>query len=500
MPRGTFGFSRASFSAFARVNVMGSLEETCESLRAQISATEEQLAGLKRDLALAEVQTESENQESGGRWPLLPEEYKRYGRQMIVSQVGLQGQLKLRSAKVLLVGAGGLGCPAAQYLAGAGVGTIGLIDGDTVEVSNLHRQVLHRTANVGKYKVDSAIESLRDLNPHPKYVAHRTHLTPEESPAIFKEYDIILDCTDNPATRYLISDTAVLCGKPLVSASALRTEGQLMVLNNPPRAPGDKTGGPCYRCVFPKPPPADSVVSCADGGIIGPVVGTMGVLQALEAIKVITTPEAAEGTARPRDPPSLHIFSAYSSPLVRTIRLRSRRANCAVCSAEATVNMDTIKSGSTDYVFFCGSASLPSLLTPEERISARDYNQKYSVPSESAPSHTMIDVRDEAQFGICSLKNSINIPISSVLASNFAKPADGQEASQIPPWVPPELANDSDSTNPIYVVCRLGNDSQTVVKKMKELGLDQHGKRFIGDISGGLRSWKEQVDPEWPEY
>jgi adenylyltransferase/sulfurtransferase len=225
----------------------------------------------------------------------------------------------------------------------------------------------------------------------------------------------------------------------------------------------------------------------------------MGVLQALEAIKVITAPEKnTDGTAR-RDPPSLHIFSAYSSPLVRTIRLRSRRANCAVCSAEATVTLDTIKSGSTDYVFFCGSANLPSLLGPEERISAHEYNQKHSNVSGSAQPHTVIDVRDKAQFGICSLENSINIPISDVLASSSSSlQGDGQQAAQIPSWVPSELA--SDSTNPVYVVCRLGNDSQIVVKKMKELGLDQHGKRFIGDIRGGLKSWKEQVDPEWPEY
>ncbi|KAJ5121276.1 uncharacterized protein N7515_009237 [Penicillium bovifimosum] len=499
---------------------MGSLEETCASLRAQITATEAQLAGLKHDLANAEQAAQSQNATSadpqhesrngyGRRWPLLQEEYKRYGRQMIVSQVGLKGQLKLRSAKVLLVGAGGLGCPAAQYLAGAGVGTIGLIDGDTVEESNLHRQVLHKTKNVGKYKVDSAIESLRQLNPHPTYIAHRTHLTPEEAPTVFQNYDIILDCTDNPATRYLISDTAVLLGKPLVSASALRTEGQLMVLNNPPRAPGDKAGGPCYRCVFPKPPPADSVVSCADGGILGPVVGTMGVLQALEAIKVITAPDFGGvpdhgSTTRPRDPPSLHIFSAYSSPLVRTIRLRSRRANCAVCSAEATVSLDTIKSGSTDYVFFCGSASSPSLLGPEERISASEYSQKYgTVPSGSAPSHTIIDVRDEAQFGICSLENSINVPISSILSSgnSSAQPHsdNGLQNAELPSWLPSELAAPN-STNPIYVVCRLGNDSQIAVKKMKELGLDQNGKRFIGDIRGGLRSWKQQVDSDWPEY
>ncbi|CAI7585488.1 unnamed protein product [Penicillium viridicatum] len=492
---------------------MGSLDETCASLRAQIIATEARLAGLKRDLAnaeqaaqpetaaTAEIQHKDQNGE-GRRWPLLQEEYKRYGRQMIVSQVGLKGQLKLRSARVLLVGAGGLGCPAAQYLAGAGVGTIGLIDGDTVEVSNLHRQVLHRTKNVGKYKVDSAIESLKELNPHPTYIAHRTHLTPEEAPAVFQDYDLILDCTDNPATRYLISDTAVLLGKPLVSASALRTEGQLMVLNNPPRAPGDKTGGPCYRCVFPKPPPADSVVSCADGGILGPVVGTMGVLQALEAIKVITAPEI-DGP-RPQDPPYLHIFSAYSSPLVRTIRLRSRRANCAVCSAEATVTLDTIKSRSMDYVFFCGSTNLPSLLGPEERISAREYNERHpNVTSDSSQLHTIIDVRDEAQFGICSLENSINIPISNILSSSYTaglqEAGTGQPAAQVPSWVPSEVAS-SESTNPIYVVCRLGNDSQIVVKKMKELGLDQHGKRFIGDIRGGLRSWKEQVDPSWPEY
>jgi adenylyltransferase/sulfurtransferase len=347
------------------------------------------------------------------------------------------------------------------------------------------------------------------LNPHPTYIAHRTHLTPEDAPTVFQDYDIILDCTDNPATRYLISDTAVLLGKPLVSASALRTEGQLMVLNNPPQAPGDKTGGPCYRCVFPKPPPADSVVSCADGGILGPVVGTMGVLQALEAIKVITAPDArgvtdGGSTNRPRDPPSLHIFSAYSSPLVRTIRLRSRRANCAVCSAEATVSLGTIRSGSTDYVFFCGSASLPSLLGPEERISAPEYSQKYpSIPSGSSHEHTLIDVRDDAQFGICSLENSINIPISSILSSGHSSgqlgPDSGQQDAGLPSWLPSELAAPN-STNPIYVVCRLGNDSQIAVKKMKELGLDQHGKRFIGDIRGGLRSWKEQVDSDWPEY
>ncbi|KAE8345454.1 hypothetical protein BDV24DRAFT_107986 [Aspergillus arachidicola] len=495
---------------------MGDIEDTCASLRAQIAATEAQLAGLKRELESAEqaaikaraqdapnsTATTSTQGNEKRRWPLLDEEYRRYGRQMIVPQVGLQGQLKLRSAKVLIVGAGGLGCPAAQYLAGAGVGTLGLVDGDTVESSNLHRQVLHRTKNVGKFKVDSAIESLRDLNPHPTYIAHRAHLAPQDAADIFKNYDLILDCTDNPATRYLISDTAVLLGKPLVSASALRTEGQLMVLNNPPRPAGDKTGGPCYRCVFPRPPPANSIMSCADGGILGPVVGTMGVLQALEAIKVIT---AADEEVKP---PSLHIFSAYSSPLFRTIKLRSRRPNCAVCSAEASVTLETVKSGSTDYVFFCGSVSPEKLLLPEERISPREYRTKYPLADSTeaigtvTKEPTIIDVREKVQFDICSLENSINIPISSILSSTM-KTAQNDEAKNgsnpLPPWLPADLAS-SDSIDPIYVVCRLGNDSQIAVKRLKELGLDRGGERVVADIRGGLRAWREQVDPEWPEY
>lgn len=343
------------------------------------------------------------------------------------------------------------------------------------------------------------------LNPHPTYIAHQTHLTPDEAPSIFEKYDLILDCTDNPATRYLISDTAVLTGKPLVSASALKTEGQLMVLNNPPRQPGDKEGGPCYRCVFPKPPPADSVVSCADGGILGPVVGTMGVLQALEAIKVLTA-------TQPPAPPSLLIFSAYSSPQFRSIRIRSRRGNCAVCSAEAMVTLGTITSGSTDYVFFCGSANQPSLLGPEERVSPQEYRKKYPISALQAENssdksagvnpHTVIDVRDKVQFGICNLDNSINIPISNILAtqSSATRGADSDQPShQLPAWLPAELAS-SESIDPIYVVCRLGNDSQIAVKAMKDLGLDRDGQRFIGDIRGGFCAWREQIDPEWPEY
>ncbi|KAL2817673.1 hypothetical protein BDW59DRAFT_131703 [Aspergillus cavernicola] len=473
---------------------MEGLENKSASLRTEIAATEAQLAKLKRELQEAEEATlrnrtqnvtdaVTNGHQTRGNWPLSGEEYQRYGRQMIVAQVGLQGQLKLRDARVLIVGAGGLGCPAALYLAGAGVGTLGLVDGDTVESSNLHRQVLHRSKNVGKLKVDSALEYLRELNPHPTYIAHRTHLVPQEAPDIFRDYDLILDCTDNPATRYLISDTAVLLGKPLVSASALRTEGQLMVLNNPPRPAGDKTGGPCYRCVFPKPPPANSITSCADGGILGPVVGTMGVLQALEAIKVLTS-NAADGAS----PPSLLIFSAYSSPQFRTIKLRSRRPNCAVCSADASVTLGGVRSGSMDYVFFCGTTGPEDVLSPEERITPLEYQK-------TAADRHVIDVREKVQFDICSLENSINIPISTILASAARRDTDD---SSLPAWLPSTIV--ADFNHPIYVVCRQGNDSQTAVRRLKELGLDRRGERVIVDLKGGFSSWREQVDPDWPDY
>jgi adenylyltransferase/sulfurtransferase len=229
----------------------------------------------------------------------------------------------------------------------------------------------------------------------------------------------------------------------------------------------------------------------------------MGVLQALEAIKVITAQTGKEQTpgAGSRESPLLHMFSAYSNPLFRTIRIRSRRTNCAVCSPEATVTLDTITSGSTDYVFFCGSAHPPSLLAPNERISAREYHDKYphvdlgaqdsSGQPVSPRGHTIIDVRDKVQFGICSLEESINIPISNILAST--------STDETPSWIPAELAA-SESNDPIYVVCRLGNDSQLAVQRMKDMGLDRDGRRFIGDIRGGLRAWREQVDPQWPEY
>jgi adenylyltransferase/sulfurtransferase len=334
-------------------------------------------------------------------------------------------------------------------------------------------------------------------------VPHIARLTPETAIPTFQNYDLVLDCTDTPASRYLISDTCVLLGKTLVSASALRIDGQLMVLNNPPLPPGDINGGPCYRCVFPKPPPPDSVVSCGDGGILGPVVGVMGVLQALEAIKLLTQQPSLKA-----EPPSLLIFSAYSNPMFRSIRLRSRKPKCATCSAQATVTPQALQSGSLDYVQFCGSINPITALTPRERISAeslaklRSGVNPFTGTVSSKDSHLLIDTREPVQFELCNIDGSFNIPFTKISATpklnlnleegNNRHDMDTDEHD----WVSKLRQSDK----PIFVVCKLGNDSQLSVKKMKELGLDYGGKRYIGDVRGGLQAWRKHVDADFPNY
>ncbi|KAF2853572.1 hypothetical protein T440DRAFT_390463 [Plenodomus tracheiphilus IPT5] len=456
-------------------------------------------------------------QKDQSRWPLEPNEYKRYGRQLIMPEIGLQGnhkpgQLRLRNARVLIVGVGGLGCPAAAYLVGAGVGTVGLVDGDTVEESNLHRQIIHSTARIGMSKVESAMVYLKSLNPNVKLIPHKLRLTPETALSTFQNYDLILDCTDTPASRYLISDTSVLLSKPLLSASALRIDGQLMVLNNPPLPPGDPTGGPCYRCVFPKPPPPESVVSCGDGGILGPVVGIMGILQALEAIKLLTRPPSSSGEPTTPDPPTLLIFSAYSNPQFRSIRLRTRKPKCAACSSHASITAQALSSGSLDYVQFCGSVKPIDALTPQERISAENYAKlrsgvnPFTGTLSSKDNHVLVDVREKVQFELCSIDGSVNVPFSDVVgtssgaASIFSSMGRESESPGMDVDEKEWVARLRRTEKPIFVVCRLGNDSQVTVKKMKELGLDFGGKRFIGDIRGGLEAWRKSVDAEFPAY
>ncbi|KAL7924409.1 hypothetical protein ACQKWADRAFT_286658 [Trichoderma austrokoningii] len=447
-----------------------------EHLRKEIAQREAELEDLRAQLAAEEKLKCNESDE--WKWPLEEHDYQRYSRQMIVPNFGLQGQLHLKHAKVLLVGAGGLGCPAAAYLAGAGVNTLGLVDGDAVEVSNLHRQVAHSTGRVGMMKVDSAVAYLKGLNPAVTYNAHATHLTPQNAEEIVSQYDIVLDCTDHPTSRYLISDICVLLSKPLVSASAFQTSGQLIVLNNPPGK------GPCYRCVFPKPPPPDSVVGCGEGGIVGPVVGVMGVLQALEAIKLIVRGDHLKtGNDDDVKQVGLLLFSAMADVPFRTVRMRGKRKDCFACSGDgAALTLNELKT-SMDYVQFCGVNQPVKLLQPEERISVAEYQRI----SREQRNHLLLDVREKEHFGVCNIKGSINVPISRFTAHR------GQE-SDLSDLIPADVAPDA----PIYIVCRVGNDSQIAAKKLKDLGVDRNGERFVGDILGGLKAWKETVDPSLP--
>ena len=364
------------------------------------------------------------------------------------------------------------------------------------------------------------------------------------------QYDVVLDCTDHPTSRYLISDTCVLLGKPLVSASALRIDGQLLVLNNPPLKPGDSRGGPCYRCVFPKPPPPESLLSCGDGGILGPVVGVMGVLQALEAIKIIIfeevvapgcngglTAKCQEETDRIKlestefkqgNDHRLLIFSAFPDITFRSVRIRARRLDCAACSSKGTITFEGLKDGSLDYTRFCGVPEQLQGIAPTERISVQQlaairigggnkhepYHRanvgEVDMESEAAANeksrlkespttlkdqlkqpYALVDVRNSAQFEIAHLPESINIPFPAIESTDYSTTQialpDGSSFASLPAWAT-SLINLPEKL-PIHVVCRRGNDSQIVVRRLKQLGLHKNGERYIGDIVGGIEEW-----------
>lgn len=315
------------------------------------------------------------------------------------------------------------------------------------------------------------------LNPTVEYRAHTNHLTPGNAEDIVAQYDIVLDCTDHPTSRYLISDICVLLKKPLVSASAFQTSGQLLVLSSPPGA------GPCYRCVFPKPPPPESVVGCGEGGIVGPVVGTMGVLQALEAIKLIARGGLeTQENPEPADRIAMLLFSAMTETPFRTVRMRGKRKGCFACGAEEDgLTLEKLKN-SLDYVQFCGIVQPVKGLNAEERVSATAYK---AASKDTSKTHVLIDVRGKEQFSVANLAGSVNVPVSRFMSSRAESASD---------LLPVDVAADT----PIYLVCRVGNDSQIAAKKLKELGLDNNGSRFIGDIEGGLKAWKRDIDPSLP--
>ncbi|RIA88638.1 molybdenum cofactor synthesis protein 3 [Glomus cerebriforme] len=442
------------------------LKEENEQLKIRVKELEEKL-DKQNSLLISNTHNESNSRKTCNTFdkdtdsPNLEDltlaEYMRYGRQLILPGFGKTGQLKLKNTSMLIVGAGGLGAPAAIYLAATGVGKLGIIDHDTVEKSNLQRQIIHNESREGISKAQSAKMTIEELNSLCKCVAYEVLLDSSNALEIVKKYDIVIDATDNVATRYLLNDVCVIAGKPLVSGSALRMDGQLTVYNY--------KRGPCYRCLFPKPPPPESILNCADGGVLGVVTGIIGCLQALQAIKI-----AIENDESPNN---LLIFSATSYPLFRSMKLRSKKKDCGLCGEHPFITE------LQDYVQFCGSGALdksPSvkLLGYEDRIEPKTYR---NLRNEGTP-HVLIDVRETVQYDICSLPSSINIPLKD-LPSKIEEVKKSLEAPN----------------TPVYVICRLGNDSQHAVNILKN-----YLKGEVKDIIGGLYKWSLDVDPDFPIY
>ncbi|KXJ75321.1 hypothetical protein RP20_CCG011983 [Aedes albopictus] len=429
------------------------LEGDIRTLRKQLKAKVQQLKTLKKHFQKNCINKLNNN------------EIARYSRQIILSEIGVQGQLKLKRASVLVVGAGGLGCPSALYLAGAGIGRIGILDYDEVELTNLHRQLLHTESSVGLTKVESVQSYLEELNSQIEVVTHHLQLTSDNALQILEPYDIVVDATDNVATRYLLNDACVLLKKPLVSGSALQLEGQLTIYNF--------NGGPCYRCLFPNPPPPETVTNCGDGGVLGAITGVIGALQALETIKIIL---GNTGVLSGR----LLLFDGQQSTF-RNLKLRPKKADCAVCSDQPSLTK------LIDYEQFCSMKATDkdshlNLLAPHERITVQEYRNL----AESNVPHLLIDVRGANQFEICQLPTSVNVPIDDILKNRRTT-----EVAQ--------LAAQSGGNVPVFVVCRRGNDSQLAVRHLAELFREQ-GLEPPRDIVGGLHAWTRNVDPEFPIY
>jgi adenylyltransferase/sulfurtransferase len=394
---------------------------------------------------------------------LSNDEIARYSRHLILPEVGMEGQQKLKAAKVLCVGTGGLGAPLAMYLAAAGVGTIGLVDFDTVDASNLQRQIIHSTATVGKLKVDSAEIMLKGLNPHLHVVKHNTMLTSANALEILKDYDVIADGTDNFQTRYLVNDACVLLGKPNAYASIYRFEGQASIFGAPE--------GPCYRCLYPEPPPPGLVPSCAEGGVLGILPGLLGVIQATETIKLIL------GIGEPLIGRLLLVDALGMS--FRTLKLR-KNSDCPVCGTHPTVT-ELI-----DYNQFCGIAP-PSEVGPLEV--ARD---------KAVGDHPIVD--GIPQVSVQELKRRLDNK-ETIFVLDVREPHEYQIANLGAPLIPvgsiesriSELA--SHKNDEVVVHCRSGARSQKAALALKAAGFTN-----VSNLAGGILAWADKIDPSMPKY
>jgi adenylyltransferase/sulfurtransferase len=377
---------------------------------------------------------------------LSKDEILRYSRHLIMPEVGMEGQQKLKAARVLCIGTGGLGSPLALYLAAAGVGTLGLVDFDVVDFTNLQRQIIHSTLDVGRKKLDSAAEKIEAINPFVDVVRFETRLSSDNALKIIEDFDIVVDGTDNFPTRYLVNDACVLTGKPNVYGSIFRFEGQASVF-------GTKEG-PCYRCLYPEPPPPGLVPSCAEGGVLGILPGLVGIIQATEAIKLIL------GAGDPLIG-RLLLVDALGMRF-RELKLR-KNPECPVCGQNPTIH-ELI-----DYQEFCGirgeeepaNQNVPEI-QPEELKRRLDAGEDIYV----------LDVREPHEYQICNLNGHL-IPLGDL----------------------PKRMNELDSSREIVAHCRSGVRSGKAVDFLRQAGF-----RKVKNLAGGILAWADRVDPKMPKY
>jgi Dinucleotide-utilizing enzymes involved in molybdopterin and thiamine biosynthesis family 2 len=381
---------------------------------------------------------------------LTVDEVRRYSRHLIIPDVGMAGQKRLKNAKVLCVGAGGLGAPALLYLAAAGVGTLGVIDFDIVDESNLQRQVIHGQSDIGKLKTESAAASVREINPLIDVVVHNVTLTTDNVMDIFAAYDLIIDGTDNFATRYMVNDAAVLLGKPYVWGSIYRFDGQASVFW--------AEHGPCYRCLYPEPPPPGMVPSCAEGGVLGVLCASIGSLQVNEAIKLIT------GVGDPLVG-RLMIYDALEMKY-RDVKVR-KDPECVLCGKNPSVTrlLD-------DYQAFCGAVSEEAQqATKDSTISARDLKEM----QDRGDDIMLIDVREPNEYEIVSIPGAVLIPKGQFV--------DGSALERLP------------QDKKIVLHCKSGGRSAEVLAIVKQAGFAD-----AVHVGGGVLSWVKTIDPSLPSY
>jgi sulfur-carrier protein adenylyltransferase/sulfurtransferase len=379
---------------------------------------------------------------------LTNEEVLRYSRHLIMPEVGMEGQLKLKQAKVLLIGAGGLGSPLGLYLAAAGVGKLGIVDFDVVDFTNLQRQIVHSTADVGRPKLDSARDRLSGINPHIEIVTHETALTSANALELFRDYDIIADGTDNFPTRYLVNDACVLLGKPNVYGSIFRFEGQASIF-----AAKD---GPCYRCLYPEPPPPGLVPSCAEGGVLGILPGLVGVIQATEVVKLIL------GKGQPLIGRLLLVDALEMK--FREMKLR-KNPDCPICGKNRTIN-ELI-----DYDQFCGIFPEPAPAPGHSEWEIEPVELMRKI--ERGDDFILIDVREPHEVEICAIPGGRLIPKGQV----------------------PDRVHELNTANEFVIYCRSGQRSGAIVDFLRRAGF-----RKVKNLRGGILAWSDEVDPTVPKY